>query len=123
MEEVLVRLTRRADQGIVSAAERGIRFRYLGIHLARGTVVGGRAKNLSTVNSLLQKSLGLLLMLSDPSELLEGSPNRSTFDIRGGAGEESGVLTSISDRDEEAARRRRAVDREDDNAAIKESSV
>ena len=85
--------------------------------------MGGRAENLSTVNSLLQESLGSRLMLSEPSESLEGSPNRSTFDIRGGYGEESGVLTSIGDRDEEAARRRRAVEREEGNAAIKESSV
>ena len=120
---MLIKLTRRADQGIVSVAEWKIRFRYPGIHLSRGVVVGGRAKSLFTVNSLLQESLGSLLMLSESSESLEGSPNRSTFDIRGGAGEESGVLTSIGDRDEEAARRRRAVDREDDNAAIKESSV
>ena len=120
---MLVKLTRRADQGIVSVAERGIRFRYPGIHLSRGTVVGGRAENLFTVNSSLQEFLGSLLMLSEPSESLEGSPNRSTLDIRSGAGEESGVLTSIGDLDEEAARRRRAVDREDDNAAIKESSV
>ena len=120
---MLVKLIRRAYQGIDSAAERGTRFRYPGIHLSRGTVVGGRAENLFTVNSLLQESLGSLLMLSEPSESLEGSPNRSTFDIRGGAGEESGVLTSIGDQDEETAGRRRAVDREDDNAAIKESSV
>ena len=85
--------------------------------------MSGRAENLSTVTQLLQESLGSLLMLSEPSESLEGSPNRSTLDIRSGAGEESGVLTSIGDRDEEAARRRRALDREEDNAAIKESSV
>ena len=101
---MLVKLTRQVDQGIVSVAERGIRLRYPGIHLSRGTMVGGRAENFYTVNSLLQESLGLLLMLSKPSESLEGSPNRSTFDTKEGDGEGSGVWTSIGDRDEEAAR-------------------
>ena len=67
-------------------------------------MVGGRAENFYTVNSLLQESLGSLLMLNEPSESLEGSPNRSTFDTKEGDGEGSGVWTSIGDRDDEAAR-------------------
>ena len=62
--------------------------------------MGGKAEIFPTASSLLQESLGSLLMLSEPSESLEGSPNRSIFNIRGGAGKESGVLTSIGDRDE-----------------------
>ena len=77
-----VRLRRRADHGCTCWWDQGTRSRYPGNHSARGTRVGVKRSYCSGGSTAFSASCVLLVMLTDPSESLDASPKRTTFETR-----------------------------------------
>ena len=81
-----VKMRRRADHGCTCWWDQGTRPQHPGNHSARGTRFGGKRSYSAGGINAFSASRASLVMLTNPSESLDASPKRSTFEIRCFAG-------------------------------------